>query len=217
MSRCSHQSVAGGVVVLMSIFRFVRQVGSAWDAITILRPASSKRPRTSNHFYAKPRSPGPAHYQRQSYVIFFIKKHQYIYIYIYMCRVLTQECIYIYTHTTITVRAHACVFTVRTNLLKKKHRNVSTQSKYMVYTCYNGDILQLKQPQLISGNATWPAFHLRISIVSFCRLINCRQLSCAYNQQLCCCSSASSGAALVEGGGEDRMKVAIVFDERKKG
>lgn len=116
MSRCSHQSVAGGVVVLMSIFRFVRQVGSAWDVITILRPASSKRPRTSNHFYAKPRSPGPAHYQRQSYVIFFYKETP---VYIYMCRVLTQECIYIYTHTTITVRAHACVFTVRTNLLKK--------------------------------------------------------------------------------------------------
>lgn len=75
--------------------------------------------------------------------------------------------VYIYIHTHDYNSAGTCLcFYCQNKFIKKKHRNVSTQSKYMVYTCYNGDILQLKQPQLISGNATWPAFHLRISIVS---------------------------------------------------
>lgn len=133
MSRCSHQSVAGGVVVLMSIFRFVRQVGSAWDAITILRPASSKRPRTSNHFYAKPRSPGPAHYQRQSYVIFFIKKHQYIYIYIYVPRFDIGVYIYIYTHDYNSAGTCLCFYCQNKFIKKKTQKCFNTKQIYGLY------------------------------------------------------------------------------------
>lgn len=110
-----------------------------------------------------------------SIVCHFFYKETPVYIYIYVPRFDIGVYIYIYTHDYNSAGTCLC-FYCQNKFIKKKHRNVSTQSKYMVYTCYNGDILQLKQPQLISGNATWPAFHLRISIVSewpslfsFCR------------------------------------------------